>query len=82
MKVTAAIRPQINLLLALVAVFWRIMFKKILLATLIVIIGLWGAGYDVAGMKDNIWEAANKQAGAMAGRARIEGGDWGDDAAD
>ena len=58
------------------------MFKKLLLATLIMIIGLWGAGYDVAGMKDDIWNAANKQAGAMTGRARIEDGDWGANAAD
>lgn len=53
------------------------MFKKLLLATLIVIIGLWGAGYDVASMKDDIWAAANKQAGAMTGRAQMEDGDWG-----
>ena len=56
------------------------MFKKILLATLIVITGMWGAGYDVAGMKDDIWNAANKQAGSMTGRAQIEGGDWGAEA--
>lgn len=81
-RVTAAINPYINLLLALIAVFLSAMFKKLLLATLIVIIGLWGAGYDVAGVKDDIWDAANKQAGAMTGRARIEGGDWGSDATD
>jgi len=56
------------------------MFKKLLLATLIVVIGMWGAGYDVAGIKDDIWNAANKQAGAMTGRAHMEGSDWGDSA--
>lgn len=52
------------------------MFKKLLLATLIVIIGLYGAGYDVMGAKDDILGAANKQAGAMTGRERNEQGDW------
>ncbi|MGQ7829989.1 hypothetical protein [Altererythrobacter sp. Z27] len=56
------------------------MFKKLLLATLIVIIGLWGAGYDVMAIKDDILGAANKQAGNMSGRTQIEGGDWGADA--
>jgi hypothetical protein len=56
------------------------MFKKLLLATLIVVIGLYGAGYDVMGAKDDILGAANKQAGAMTGRERNEQGDWGKDA--
>jgi len=56
------------------------MFKKLLLASLIVVIGLYGAGYDVMGAKDDILGAANKQAGAMTGRERTEQGDWGSDA--
>lgn len=56
------------------------MFKKLLLATLIVFIGMWGAGYDMVAIKDDIWDAANKQAGAMSGRAQIENSDWSADA--
>ena len=56
------------------------MFKKLLLVTLIVVIGLYGAGYDVMGVKDDILGVADKQAGAMTGRQRSEQGDWGSDA--
>ncbi|TWJ09234.1 hypothetical protein [Altererythrobacter ishigakiensis] len=56
------------------------MFKKLLLATLIVVIGLYGAGYDVMGAKDDIIAAADKQAGAMSPRKQDERGDWGSDA--
>ncbi|RGP41547.1 hypothetical protein BPTFM16_01854 [Altererythrobacter insulae] len=56
------------------------MFKKLLLATLIVVIGLYGAGYDVIGAKDDILAAADKQAGAMTARERNDGGDWGEGA--
>lgn len=56
------------------------MFKNLLLATLIVIIGLWGAGYDMAAIKDDIWAAANKQASALSGRAHSEDSDWGAEA--
>ena len=56
------------------------MFKKLLLATLIVVIGLYGAGYDVIGAKDDILAAADKQAGAMTARERNESSDWGDSA--
>ncbi|MFZ9395341.1 MAG: hypothetical protein ACO25F_04665 [Erythrobacter sp.] len=56
------------------------MFKKLLLATLIVIIGMWAAGYDVAAMKDKYWSAANKQAGQMSGRAMMDDSDWGENA--
>ena len=55
------------------------MFKKLLLATLIVVIGMWGAGYDIWAIKDRILNTASKQAGGMTGRDHIEGGGWGDD---
>src|SRR3546814_6473000 len=38
------------------------MFKKLLLATLIVIIGLWGAGYDVTSVKDSLQHLADEGA--------------------
>ncbi|MBT8389355.1 MAG: hypothetical protein HKP43_00720 [Altererythrobacter sp.] len=56
------------------------MFKKLLLASLIVVIGLYGAGYDVMGAKDDIIGAANKQAEAMSPRQADERSDWGSDA--
>jgi hypothetical protein len=52
------------------------MFKKLLLASLIVVIGLYGAGYDVMGAKDDIIGAANKQAEAMSPRKVDEKADW------
>ena len=56
------------------------MFKKLLLASLIVVIGLYGAGYDVMGAKDDIIGAANKQAEAMSPGKVDERADWGSDA--
>ena len=56
------------------------MFKKLLLASLIGVIGLYGAGYDVMGSKDDIIGAANKQAEAMSPRKVDERADWGSDA--
>ena len=71
---------RLNPWLGSFTVFFEAMFKKLLLASLIVVIGLYGAGYDVMGAKDDILGAANKQAGAMTGRERNEAGDWGSDA--
>jgi hypothetical protein len=76
--VSKPIKARFNPMLAMGPVFLRVMFKKLLLATLIDIIGMWGAGYDVAAMKDDIWHAANKQAGALSARARMENSDWGE----
>lgn len=73
-------RKQLNLLLGAEAIFLLTMFKKLLLATLIVFIGMWGAGYDVWAIKDAILSAADTNAGNMSGRNQIEGGDWGPDA--
>jgi len=56
------------------------MFKKLLLATLIVIIGLWGAGYNVTGIKDRILSVADDQAGMLSGRSKLDDGNWGDEA--
>ena len=56
------------------------MFKKLLLASLIVVIGLYWAGYDVMGAKDDIIGAANTQAEAMSPRKVDEKADWGSDA--
>lgn len=78
--VTAVNRKALNLLLAPQAIFLLAMFKKLLLATLIVFVGLWGAGYDVWAIKDGILGLADKNAGNMSGRNQIEGGDWGPDA--
>lgn len=69
----------LNPLLAAPAIFLRTMFKKLLLATLIVIIGMWGAGYDVWAIKDKVINAADEQAGAMTARDHFEGGGWGPD---
>lgn len=73
-------RLRLNPLLAVNAILSVVMFKKMLLATLIVVIGMWAAGYDVAGMKDKYWSVANKQAGQMSGRANMDDSDWGADA--
>ncbi len=56
------------------------MFKKLLLATLIVIIGLWGAGYNVTGIKDRILNVADDQAGMLSGRSQLDDDNWGDEA--
>lgn len=56
------------------------MFKKLLLATLIVMIGLWGAGYNVTSVKDGIKGAADRQAGNMSGRNDRDDSGWGPDA--
>jgi|GEM_PF-1427328 len=69
-----------NLLLGAEAIFLLTMFKKLLLATLIVFIGMWSAGYDVWAIKDTILSAADTNASNMSGRNQIEGGDWGPDA--
>jgi len=52
------------------------MFKKLLLATIIVMIGLWGAGYDVTSVKDELQGAASKSASAATGQSDS---DWGPD---
>ncbi|MEP5936822.1 MAG: hypothetical protein ABJ239_00710 [Erythrobacter sp.] len=54
------------------------MFKKILLATLIVILGLWGAGYDVPGMKDRVLNIADDQAEMLSGQSQMNDDNWGD----
>jgi len=56
------------------------MFKKLLLATLIVMIGLWGAGYDVTAMKDDIQHLAGQQARKVSGQTGLDHSDWGPDA--
>ena len=78
--VTASHRKTLNLSLGAEPIFLLTMFKRLLLATLIVFIGMWGAGYDVWAIKDTILSAADKNAGNMSGRNQIEGGDWGPDA--
>lgn len=56
------------------------MFKKLLLAVLLMGIGLWGAGYDLVAIKNHVWQMANSQAAEMTGRSRIDDSDWGSDA--
>lgn len=76
-RTTAATEADLNLMLGLATLSFPPMLKKLLLASLIVMIGMWGAGYDLAAMKDDIWNVANKQAGAMSGRAQMDDSDWG-----
>ncbi len=56
------------------------MFKKLLLATLIVILGLWGAGYDVFGFKDDLVKTADQQAGKFSGQSTLSDDNWGPEA--
>lgn len=53
------------------------MFKKLLLATLIVIIGLWGAGYDVTSVKDDLQHLADESAQTATAGAGLDKSDWG-----
>ena len=77
--VSAVDRALVNQLLALFCDFLRSMFKKLLLATIIVMLGLWGAGYDVTSANVDIKSAADKQAGNMSGRNALDKSDWGRD---
>ena len=52
-----------------------VMFKKLLLATLIVIIGLWGAGYDVTSVKDGLQNLADESAQTATGGSRLDKSD-------
>lgn len=54
-----------------------VMFKKLLLATLIVIIGLWGAGYNVMEVKHDIQSLADRQARTVSGQSGLDRSDWG-----
>ncbi|QIG54474.1 hypothetical protein G6N82_10210 [Altererythrobacter sp. BO-6] len=56
------------------------MFKKLLLLTLIFIVGMWSAGYDIVEIKDNLMRATDSQAGAMTGNSAPDNGGWGPDA--
>ena len=71
---------MLNFLLAAITLCSLAMFKKLLLATLIVIIGLWGAGYNVTGIKDRILNVADDQAGMLSGRSQLDDDNWGDEA--
>jgi len=71
---------MLNFFLAKLTLSFLAMFKKLLLATLIVIIGLWGAGYNVTGIKDRILSVADDQAGMLSGRSKLDDGNWGDEA--
>jgi hypothetical protein len=69
-----------NEILANDGVVFLAMFKKLLLATLIVIIGLWGAGVDVASIKDNLLINADRQAGKFSGQSKFSNDNWSDEA--
>lgn len=56
------------------------MFKKLLLLTLIFIVGMWSAGYDIVEIKDNLMRATDNQTGAMTGNSAPDNGGWGPDA--
>lgn len=73
-------RKSLNPLLAASEIFLLTMFKKLLLATMLVLLGMWGAGYDVWAIKDDIMSVADNNAGNMSGRNQMQGGGWGPDA--
>lgn len=77
MLVNIAIRIPINALLAQTVEDRAVMFKKLLLATLIVIIGLWGAGYDVTAVKDDLQHLATENAQTASGQNALDRSDWG-----
>jgi len=52
------------------------MFKKILLASGLLVFGLWAAGYDLATLKRDIMGAADNSAGTMSGRNTLEDDGW------
>ena len=53
------------------------MWKNLVIVTVLVIGGLWGLGFDFAGLKDDIAGAANGNADQMVGRGGPA--DWGDE---
>lgn len=71
-------QEKLNHFLADSSLFGRAMFKKILLATLIVIIGLWGAGYNVTGLTGQILHTADETAGKFSGKSKLDDGNWGE----
>ena len=75
--VKTKIRALIKLSLGQFGENRAVMFKKLLLATLIVIIGLWGAGYDVTAVKDDIQSLTDRQAQKASGRSALDKSDWG-----
>lgn len=77
--VNIAIRVPIKKSLGQIGENRAVMFKKLLLATLIVIIGLWGAGYDVTSVKDDLRHLANESAQTATAGAGLDKSDWGPD---
>jgi len=54
------------------------MFKKILLATSVVVLGLWAMGYDLASFKRDIMGVADNSAGNLSGRNTLQDDGWPD----
>ena len=69
-------KNKLNHLLNEPRVYFAAMFKKILLASGLLVFGLWAAGYDLATLKRDIMGAADNSAGTMSGRNTLEDDGW------
>jgi len=57
---------------------WMAMFKKLLLAAMVLAAGLWAWGVDPVKLKDRLVEAQDRQAASISGRDALEQSDWGE----